>query len=120
MKIWCDVCDKEETTVFCSADEAAHCDICDRQIHHTNKFASKHKRFSLLHPTFKDSPLCDIYQEEQQQMHFVKHMEGMGTEDSLISTSRRDAVLWMLKVNAHYRTSSKICLKNWRVCYLWI
>ncbi|KAB2603211.1 B-box zinc finger protein 20-like [Pyrus ussuriensis x Pyrus communis] len=65
MKIRCDVCDKEEATVFCSADEAALCDVCDRQIHHANKLASKHKRFSLLHPTFKNSPLCDICQERR-------------------------------------------------------
>ncbi|XP_009376529.2 B-box zinc finger protein 20-like [Pyrus x bretschneideri] len=65
MKIRCDLCDKEEATVFCSADEAALCDVCDRQIHHANKLASKHKRFSVLHPTFKDSPLCDICQERR-------------------------------------------------------
>ncbi|XVF67786.1 hypothetical protein PTKIN_Ptkin10aG0149800 [Pterospermum kingtungense] len=65
MKIWCDVCDKEEAVVFCSADEAALCDGCDRRVHHANKLASKHTRFSLLHPNFKESPLCDICQERR-------------------------------------------------------
>ncbi|KAE8725609.1 B-box zinc finger protein 21 [Hibiscus syriacus] len=62
MKIWCDVCDKEEAIVFCCADEAALCGDCDRRVHHANKLASKHSRFSLLHPSFKQSPLCDICQ----------------------------------------------------------
>ncbi|XVE93712.1 hypothetical protein REPUB_Repub01dG0217800 [Reevesia pubescens] len=65
MKIWCDVCDKEEAIVFCSADEAALCEGCDRRVHHANKLASKHSRFSLLHPSFKESPLCDICQERR-------------------------------------------------------
>ncbi|XP_050366552.1 B-box zinc finger protein 20 [Argentina anserina] len=63
MKIRCDVCDKAEATLFCSADEAALCDACDRRVHHANKLASKHKRFVLLQPTCKDSPRCDICQE---------------------------------------------------------
>ena len=57
MKIRCDVCDKEEALVFCSSDEAALCDGCDRRVHHANKLASKHMRFSLLQPDFKESPL---------------------------------------------------------------
>ncbi|XP_024030098.1 B-box zinc finger protein 20 isoform X2 [Morus notabilis] len=65
MKIRCDVCDREEASVFCSADEAALCDGCDRRVHHANKLASKHPRFSLLQPTFKESPLCDICQERR-------------------------------------------------------
>ncbi|XP_030549545.1 B-box zinc finger protein 20-like isoform X2 [Rhodamnia argentea] len=65
MKIQCDVCDKDEATIFCAADEAALCDHCDRRVHHANKLASKHVRYSLLHPTFKQSPLCDICQERR-------------------------------------------------------
>ncbi|XP_015892379.1 B-box zinc finger protein 20 isoform X2 [Ziziphus jujuba] len=65
MKIRCDVCDKEEASVFCCADEAALCNGCDQRVHHANKLASKHSRFSLLHPTFKQSPLCDICQERR-------------------------------------------------------
>ncbi|XP_030472056.1 B-box zinc finger protein 20-like isoform X2 [Syzygium oleosum] len=65
MKIQCDVCGKEEATIFCAADEAALCDDCDRRVHHANKLASKHMRYSLLHPTFKESPLCDICQERR-------------------------------------------------------
>ncbi|KAF3545751.1 hypothetical protein DY000_02009098 [Brassica cretica] len=60
MKIWCDVCDKEEASVFCCADEAALCNGCDRHVHFANKLAGKHQRFSLTSPTFKDAPLCDI------------------------------------------------------------
>ncbi|XP_062076869.1 B-box zinc finger protein 20 [Humulus lupulus] len=65
MKIRCDVCDKEEASVFCTADEAALCDDCDRRVHHANKLASKHSRFSLLQPGFKESPLCDICLERR-------------------------------------------------------
>ncbi|KAK8706643.1 hypothetical protein V6N13_050198 [Hibiscus sabdariffa] len=66
MKIWCDVCDKEEAVVFCSADEAALCGHCDGRVHHANKLAGKHTRFSLLHPTtLKQSPLCDICKEKR-------------------------------------------------------
>ncbi|XP_057502002.1 B-box zinc finger protein 20-like [Actinidia eriantha] len=61
MKIQCDVCGKEEALVFCSADEAALCDGCDRQVHHANKLVGKHHRFSLLKPSSaKESPRCDI------------------------------------------------------------
>lgn len=60
MKIWCDVCDKEEASVFCCADEAALCNGCDRHVHFANKLAGKHLRFPLTSPTFKDAPLCDI------------------------------------------------------------
>ncbi|XWS21003.1 hypothetical protein CRYUN_Cryun30bG0017500 [Craigia yunnanensis] len=66
MKIQCDVCNKEEASVFCTADEAALCDACDHRVHHANKLASKHKRFSLLHPSSsKQVPLCDICQEKR-------------------------------------------------------
>ncbi|KAM1243206.1 hypothetical protein FF1_034779 [Malus domestica] len=52
---------------------------------------------------WEDDELVSLFsKEEQEQTHFVKHMEGMGTEDSLISAARRDAVLWMLKVYAHH------------------
>ncbi|OAY50641.1 hypothetical protein MANES_05G152700v8 [Manihot esculenta] len=59
MKIQCDVCSKDEASVFCTADEAALCDACDHRVHHANKLASKHQRFSLLHPSSKNFPLCD-------------------------------------------------------------
>lgn len=62
MKIQCDVCDKVEASVFCPADEAALCHNCDHAIHHVNKLAGKHPRFSLHHPTSKDFPFCDICQ----------------------------------------------------------
>ncbi|KAJ8572229.1 hypothetical protein K7X08_008740 [Anisodus acutangulus] len=65
MKIQCDVCDKEEASVYCSADEATLCQSCDYQVHHANKLASKHIRFPLIHPSFKDSPPCDICQERR-------------------------------------------------------
>ncbi|MCD7459087.1 hypothetical protein HAX54_040049 [Datura stramonium] len=46
MKIQCDVCNKKEASVFCVADEAALCDSCDHRVHHANKLAGKHQRFS--------------------------------------------------------------------------
>uniref|UniRef100_A0A6N2MGB0 B box-type domain-containing protein n=1 Tax=Salix viminalis TaxID=40686 RepID=A0A6N2MGB0_SALVM len=51
MKIRCDVCDNAEATVFCCADEAALCHGCDHRVHHANKLARKHSRFSLV-PSF--------------------------------------------------------------------
>ncbi|KAH0875957.1 hypothetical protein HID58_073319 [Brassica napus] len=67
MKIRCDVCDKEEASVFCTADEASLCDGCDHRVHHANKLASKHLRFSLLYPSSSknSSPICDICQEKK-------------------------------------------------------
>ncbi|KFK41989.1 hypothetical protein AALP_AA2G197800 [Arabis alpina] len=67
MKIRCDVCDKEEASVFCTADEASLCGGCDHQVHHANKLASKHLRFSLLYPSSStnSAPLCDICQEKK-------------------------------------------------------
>ncbi|KAB1207358.1 hypothetical protein CJ030_MR7G017459 [Morella rubra] len=65
MKIQCDVCSKGNATVFCPADEAALCDACDNSIHHANKLAGKHARFSLIHPSYKEFPLCDICQERR-------------------------------------------------------
>ncbi|XP_050235746.1 B-box zinc finger protein 21-like [Mercurialis annua] len=65
MKIQCDVCSKDEASVYCTADEAALCDTCDHRVHHANKLASKHHRFSLIHPSAKSFPLCDICQEKR-------------------------------------------------------
>ncbi|KAK7409799.1 hypothetical protein VNO78_00128 [Psophocarpus tetragonolobus] len=65
MKILCDVCEKAEALLFCPADEAALCHGCDRTIHHANKLATKHPRFSLHYPTSKDIPICDICQERR-------------------------------------------------------
>ncbi|KAJ4702044.1 Zinc finger, B-box [Melia azedarach] len=65
MKIQCDVCNKDEASVFCTADEAALCDKCDHRVHHANKLASKHQRFSLVHPSTEQFPLCDVCQEKR-------------------------------------------------------
>ncbi|XP_012837095.1 PREDICTED: B-box zinc finger protein 20 isoform X2 [Erythranthe guttata] len=65
MKIQCDVCGKEAAAVFCTADEAALCLSCDNRVHNANKLASKHPRFSILNPQYKESPQCDICQERQ-------------------------------------------------------
>ncbi|CAM8942267.1 unnamed protein product [Rhodiola kirilowii] len=66
MKIQCDVCSSSEASVFCSADEAALCDSCDQRVHHANKLASKHQRFSLVNSdSKKDVPVCDICQEKR-------------------------------------------------------
>ncbi|GMP81497.1 hypothetical protein CsSME_00036188 [Camellia sinensis var. sinensis] len=66
MKIQCDVCNKDEASVFCSADEAALCAACDHRVHHANKLAGKHQRFALQHPSPKQFPLCDICQVQTQ------------------------------------------------------
>ncbi|CAH9080919.1 unnamed protein product [Cuscuta epithymum] len=65
MKIQCDVCGEDEAAVFCVADEAALCPSCDQTVHNANKLASKHQRFSLLHPPPSQPPLCDICQERK-------------------------------------------------------
>ncbi|KAI3673248.1 hypothetical protein L6452_39365 [Arctium lappa] len=65
MKIQCDVCTQNEASVYCSADEAALCSGCDHNVHHANKLAGKHPRFSLLHPPTEDSAVCDICQEKK-------------------------------------------------------
>ncbi|XP_073135145.1 B-box zinc finger protein 20-like [Henckelia pumila] len=65
MKIQCDVCNQDEASVFCTADEAALCAACDRRVHHANTVAGKHHRFSLHQPTTKQSPVCDICKEKR-------------------------------------------------------
>ncbi|KAF3796698.1 B-box zinc finger protein 21 [Nymphaea thermarum] len=66
MKIQCDVCSKEEASLFCCADEAALCKACDQRVHHANKLAGKHQRLPLhLPPSSKQSPLCDICKEKR-------------------------------------------------------
>ncbi|XP_054799356.1 B-box zinc finger protein 21 [Prosopis cineraria] len=65
MKILCDVCNNHEASLFCTADEAALCDACDQRVHHANKLASKHQRFSLHRPSPNHFPLCDICQERR-------------------------------------------------------
>ncbi|KAJ0570888.1 putative transcription factor interactor and regulator Znf-B family [Helianthus annuus] len=65
MKIQCDVCNNNEASVYCSVDEAALCSACDHRVHHANKLAGKHPRFSLHHPPPKDTPVCDICQEKK-------------------------------------------------------
>ncbi|WZZ67337.1 hypothetical protein YC2023_078707 [Brassica napus] len=77
MKIRCDVCDKEEASVFCTADEASLCGGCDHQVHHANKLASKHLRFSLLYPSSSNnsSPICDIC---QVSLNFLSRFKDTG------------------------------------------
>ncbi|XP_022940033.1 B-box zinc finger protein 21-like isoform X1 [Cucurbita moschata] len=65
MKIQCDVCNKDEALLFCTADDAALCSTCDHRVHHANVLASKHLRFPLLHPNNNNFPLCDICQERR-------------------------------------------------------
>ncbi|XP_076940896.1 B-box zinc finger protein 21-like isoform X1 [Bidens hawaiensis] len=65
MKIQCDACQISEAVIYCTADEASLCSACDHHVHHANKLANKHPRFSLLHPSLKDSPRCDICQERR-------------------------------------------------------
>nr|GLL47410.1 B-box zinc finger protein 20-like [Ipomoea trifida]GMD00169.1 B-box zinc finger protein 21 [Ipomoea batatas]GME19766.1 B-box zinc finger protein 21 [Ipomoea batatas] len=65
MKIQCDVCEKEEASIFCTADEAALCEACNHHVHDANKLAGKHLRFPLLRPSLKQYPHCDICQERR-------------------------------------------------------
>lgn len=64
MKIQCDVCGVEQASVLCCADEAVLCGACDGRIHSANKLAGKHCRFSLLSPSARPLPLCDICKEK--------------------------------------------------------
>ncbi|XP_054788131.1 B-box zinc finger protein 20-like isoform X2 [Prosopis cineraria] len=100
MKIQCDVCEKMEASVFCAADEAALCHGCDSSIHHANKLAVKHMRFSLHHPTSKDSPLCDICQEKRAYL-FCK-------EDRAILC--RECDLSIHRANEHTQKHSRFLL----------
>ncbi|KVH93140.1 Zinc finger, B-box [Cynara cardunculus var. scolymus] len=64
MKIQCDMCEQKEAAVYCTADEASLCHACDRRVHHANKLANKHLRFSL-NPSSDEPPRCDICQERR-------------------------------------------------------
>ena len=61
MKIQCDVCERNQATVICCADEAALCAKCDIEVHAANKLASKHQRLQLNCLSTK-LPTCDICQ----------------------------------------------------------
>ncbi|CAH9057397.1 unnamed protein product [Cuscuta europaea] len=69
MKIQCDVCEKEEATFFCSADEAALCGACDGHVHEANLVAGKHLRFTLLYHAHHLPPpsqqVCDICKDKR-------------------------------------------------------
>lgn len=106
MKIRCDVCDKVEATVFCCADEAALCDGCDHRVHHANTLASKHSRFSLVHPSFKESPLCDTCQERRAVL-FCQ-------EDRAILC--RECDLPIHKVNEHTQKHNRFLLTGVKLC----
>ncbi|GAB2291769.1 hypothetical protein Dimus_026023 [Dionaea muscipula] len=82
MKIQCDVCETRDAAVFCAADEAALCDGCDRRVHRANKFASKHPRFPLLHPSSMDAaaPHCDICQERRAFLFCLEDRAILCTE----------------------------------------
>ncbi|XP_047308963.1 B-box zinc finger protein 21-like [Impatiens glandulifera] len=98
MKIQCDVCNKAAATVFCVADDAALCSDCDRSVHHANKLAGKHQRFSLLNP--KQTPLCDICQEKRAFL-FCQ-------QDRAILC--RDCDFSIHKVNEHKQTHNRFLL----------
>ncbi|MED6204318.1 hypothetical protein PIB30_008136 [Stylosanthes scabra] len=101
MKIQCDVCDKNEASLFCPADEAALCHACDRTIHHANKLATKHTRFTLHHPSSKDTPpLCDICQDRRAYL-FCK-------EDRAILC--RECDLPIHKANHHTQNHTRFLL----------
>ncbi|PWA76692.1 Zinc finger, B-box [Artemisia annua] len=64
MKIQCDMCEKQEASVYCTADEASLCHGCDRRVHHANKLANKHSRF-VLNDSSDQPPRCDICQDKR-------------------------------------------------------
>ncbi|KAK9691028.1 hypothetical protein RND81_09G171500 [Saponaria officinalis] len=105
MKIQCDVCEKKEASVFCAADEAALCEGCDNRVHHANKLASKHLRFSLLLPSFKDAPLCDICQEKRAFL-FCR-------EDRAILC--RECDISIHKANEHTQSHNRFLLTGVRI-----
>lgn len=107
MKIQCDVCNKEEASVFCSADEAALCGGCDRRVHHANKLAGKHIRFFLQRSpsSSKESPRCDICQEKRAIL-FCQ-------EDRAILC--RDCDIPIHKANEHTQKHSRFLLTGDRL-----
>ncbi|KAG4973777.1 B-box zinc finger protein 21 [Glycine soja] len=105
MKIQCDVCHNEVASFFCPSDEASLCHACDRTIHHANKLADKHKRFSLHHPTSKDSPLCDICHERRAYL-FCK-------EDRAILC--RECDLSIHGVNEHTKKHNRFLLTGVKI-----
>ncbi|XP_034674242.1 B-box zinc finger protein 19-like [Vitis riparia] len=58
MRTLCDVCESAAAILFCAADEAALCRVCDEKVHMCNKLASRHVRVGLADPS--DVPRCDI------------------------------------------------------------
>ncbi|RYR49706.1 hypothetical protein Ahy_A07g036242 [Arachis hypogaea] len=100
MKIQCDACDKDEASLFCPADEAALCHACDLTIHHANKLAIKHTRFTLHQPSSKDIPRCDICQERRAYL-FCK-------EDRAILCRECDVPIH--KANEHTQNHSRFLL----------
>ncbi|XP_076945956.1 B-box zinc finger protein 21-like isoform X2 [Bidens hawaiensis] len=100
MKIQCDVCNENEASVYCSADEDALCLACDHRVHHANKLAGKHPRFSLLLPSPKDSPVCDICQDKNAFL-FCQ-------QDRAILC--KDCDLAIHKVNQHTQTHNRFLL----------
>ncbi|XP_076949666.1 B-box zinc finger protein 21-like [Bidens hawaiensis] len=103
MKIQCDVCNQSEALVYCSADEAALCSGCDHRVHHANKLAGKHLRFSLLVP--KDTPVCDICQDKKAFL-FCQ-------QDRAILC--KDCDLAIHKVNQHTLNHSRFLLTGVKV-----
>ncbi|XP_076882959.1 B-box zinc finger protein 21-like [Bidens hawaiensis] len=95
MKIQCDMCEKIEASVYCTADEASLCHACDRRVHHANKLASKHHRFSL-HSSSDQPPLCDICQEKRAFL-FCK-------EDRAILCKSCDISIHSANEHTHYHS----------------
>ncbi|KAK7376055.1 hypothetical protein VNO78_34905 [Psophocarpus tetragonolobus] len=58
MRTLCDACESAAAIVFCAADEAALCRVCDEKVHMCNKLASRHVRVGLASPS--DVLRCDI------------------------------------------------------------
>lgn len=86
--------------MYCSADEAALCSACDHRVHHANKLAGKHLRFSLHHPSPKESPLCDICQEKKAFL-FCQQDRAILCKDCDVAIH---------KVNQHTQTHNRFLL----------
>ncbi|XWS67848.1 hypothetical protein CRYUN_Cryun04dG0039900 [Craigia yunnanensis] len=86
MKIWFDVCDKEEATLFCSADEAALCEGCDRRVHHA-KQASWQTLVSLFSSQPSKNPHFVTSVKREVHFFFVKKIEQFFVENVTLQST---------------------------------
>ncbi|KAB2600049.1 cyclic dof factor 3-like [Pyrus ussuriensis x Pyrus communis] len=102
MNIQCDVCNKDDASVFCTADGAALCNACDHRVHHANKLASKRLPSAVATPTracsserlgFSDSAAAhSLFHPSSMPRHFptASHFRHM-TISEAFEAARIDA-----------------------------